>query len=132
MHAIPSVALSIIFRSQTEILWNDRKKLSEFGHDVRKRRIGNTLMTSFNTNMGKMSELFQQKIQLFPFTIDSHQNYLLRMTECGIPSNTTLKLSYSKECSTKAWRLYWSEHTPPCLEAKAQYHKKDVGSHSSQ
>ena len=40
---------------------NDRKKLSQFGHNVWKGRLVNTVMTSFNTIMGQMTKISQVK-----------------------------------------------------------------------
>jgi len=37
------------------------KKLSLFGHDVRKWRVANTVAATFNTIMGQMMETFQRK-----------------------------------------------------------------------
>jgi len=40
---------------------NDRKKSSQFGHNVVKGRVVNTVTSSFNTVMGQMSEMSQRK-----------------------------------------------------------------------
>jgi len=37
------------------------KKISLFGHDVRKWRVVNTVAETFNTIMGQMVETFQRK-----------------------------------------------------------------------
>jgi len=40
------------FWSETEFFLNDRKKLSQFGHNVRKYRVANTVTASFNSKYG--------------------------------------------------------------------------------
>jgi len=37
------------------------KKLSQFGHNIRKYRLLNTVAASFNTTMGEMTEISQRK-----------------------------------------------------------------------
>jgi len=40
---------------------SDRKKLSQFGHNVRKCRLVSTITASFNTSMGQMTETSSRK-----------------------------------------------------------------------
>jgi len=37
------------------------KKLTQFGHNVRKSKLVNTVSASFNTTMGQMTEISQRK-----------------------------------------------------------------------
>ena len=49
------------FRSETELFLNDRKKLSQFGYNVPKYRLVNTVTASFITVVGKMTQISQRK-----------------------------------------------------------------------
>jgi len=49
---------------------NDRKKLGEFGYDVRKYRLVNSVTLSFNTIIGQITEMSQrQKINIVQFCL---------------------------------------------------------------
>jgi len=50
--------------SQTKIFFNDRKKLSWFGHDVWKYRLVNTVTGSFNNIVRQMIKMSQWKKQI--------------------------------------------------------------------
>jgi len=45
----------------TDFFSNDRHKLSQFGHNVRKYRLVDTVTASFNTISGQMTEMPQRK-----------------------------------------------------------------------
>ena len=46
-----------MFFGDRSSFFDDLKKLSQFGHNVRKHRLMNTVMASFNTIMGEMTEM---------------------------------------------------------------------------
>jgi len=58
--AINTSSQTVFFTQRPNFLKNDRKKLSQFGHNVRKGRLVNTVTASFNTIMGQMTEMFQR------------------------------------------------------------------------
>ena len=59
---MPEFRLTRFFRSWTEFFWNNRKKLSQFGHNVRKgRQVNTTVPASFNIITGQMTNVSAKK-----------------------------------------------------------------------
>ena len=57
----------LFFGHRPIFFWNDRNKLSQFGYDVRKDRLVNTVVASFDTLTGEMTEMSQGKKQVDRF-----------------------------------------------------------------
>jgi len=55
---------TVFFGHRPNFFRNDRNKLSQFSHNVRKGRLANTLSASFDTITGQITEVFQRKKQL--------------------------------------------------------------------
>jgi len=51
----------VFFGYRSNLFRNDRKKLGQFGHNVRKHRLANTVAASFNTITGKTTEMYRGK-----------------------------------------------------------------------
>ena len=56
----------LFFGRRPKWFWNDQKKLSQYGRNVWKYRLMDTVMASFNITVRQMSEMFQRKTEQFP------------------------------------------------------------------
>ena len=89
------------FGYRQQFFWNNRKKLSQFGHVVRKGSLVTTVTAGFNTTKGQMTKMSQQK-----------KNRI---------KQTQLKMNHYRECKYRHWSnllrdgINWGSYlfTPP-------------------
>jgi len=55
------IAALVVFGRRPNCFELTEKNLNQFGHDVRKYRLVNTIMASFNTVIGEMTGMSQRK-----------------------------------------------------------------------